>query len=209
MKKAQAVALQSQINPHFLNNILETINWTAIELLGGRNEISAMAGSLSRMLRMTLENSDTVVSVRTEIQHCRYYLDIQKRRYEDKFDVVWEIPDEMLECRMIRIVLQPLVENAIYHGIKPMTNKGMIIIKGRMKQGQIFLSVADNGLGMKKQELDNLRKSMESAVIKESRHIGLTNVNQRIRLYYGDEYGLTMESTEGIGTTITVRIPQI
>ena len=94
MKKAQAVALQSQINPHFLNNILETINWTAIELLGGRNEISAMAGSLSRMLRMTLENSDTVVSVRTEIQHCRYYLDIQKRRYEDKFDVVWEIPDE-------------------------------------------------------------------------------------------------------------------
>lgn len=207
LKKAQAVALQSQINPHFLNNTLETINWTAIELLGGKNEISRMAGALSRMLRMTLENSDTVVPVSTEIQHCMYYLEIQKARYEDRFDVSWQIPEEVKSCRMIRIVLQPLVENAIYHGIKPMTNKGLITISGRIEEG-LLLIVSDNGLGMSEQELEKLRRNMQSDVIKESRHIGITNVNQRIKLYYGEEYGLTVTSREGSGTSVTVRIPK-
>lgn len=209
LKKAQAVALQSQINPHFLNNTLETINWTAIELLGGRNEISRMAGALSRMLRMTLENSDTVVPLSTEVQHCKYYLEIQKTRYEDKFDVEWKIPPELMTCRIIRIVLQPLVENAIYHGIKPMTNKGLITISGRIEGELLLLTVADNGLGMTNLELGNLRKNIHSDRIKESRHIGVTNVNQRIRLYYGEAYGLTVKSQEGAGTSVTVRIPRI
>lgn len=121
LKKAQAVALQSQINPHFLNNTLETVNWTAIEYLGGRNEISKMIGALSHILRMAQENSDTVVAVRTEIEHCKYYLEIQKNRYEDKFDVKWEIPAEIMDCQVIRILLQPLVENAIYHGTNQTT----------------------------------------------------------------------------------------
>lgn len=209
LKKAQAVALQSQINPHFLNNTLETINWTAIGLLGGRNEISQMSSALSRMLRMTLENSDTVVPVSTEMQHCMYYLEIQKKRYEDKFDVDWQIPEDIREYRMIRIVLQPLVENAIYHGIKPMTNKGLITISGKAEGELLFLTVADNGLGMAWQELENLRRNMHSDRIKESRHIGMANVNLRIKLYYGDDYGLIINSREGIGTSVTVRIPRI
>ncbi len=209
LKKAQAVALQSQINPHFLNNTLETINWTAIELLGGRNEISKMAGALSRMLRMTLENSDTVVPISMEIQHCKYYLEIQKLRYEDKFDVLWEIPPEVERCRIIRIVLQPLVENAIYHGIKPLTNKGLIRIGGRILPEAVELSVKDNGLGMTEEELEMLRQNMRSDMIKESRHIGVTNVNQRLRLCFGEEYGLSVESGEGNGTGVTVRIPRI
>lgn len=209
LKKAQAVALQSQINPHFLNNTLETINWTAIDLLGGRNEISQMASALSRMLRMTLENSDTVVPISIEMQHCMYYLEIQKKRYEDKFDVDWQIPPEVKECRIIRIVLQPLVENAIYHGMKPMSNKGLITISGKAEGELLFLTVADNGLGMTPQELEKLRMNMRSDTIKESRHIGVTNVNQRIKLYYGDDYGLIIDSEEGIGTSVTVRIPRI
>ncbi len=209
LKKAQAVALQSQINPHFLNNTLETINWTAIELLGGRNEISQMAGALSRMLRMTLENSDTVVPISMEIQHCKYYLEIQKLRYEDKFDVLWEIPPEVERCRIIRIVLQPLVENAIYHGIKPLTNKGLIRIGGRILPEAVELSVKDNGLGMTEEELEMLRQNMRSDMIKESRHIGVTNVNQRLRLCFGEEYGLSVESGEGNGTGVTARIPRI
>lgn len=209
LKKAQAVALQSQINPHFLNNTLETINWTAIELLGGRNEISKMAGALSRMLRMTLENSDTVVPISMEIQHCKYYLEIQKLRYEDKFDVLWEIPPEVERCRIIRIVLQPLVENAIYHGIKPLTNKGLIRIGGRILPEAVELSVSDNGLGMTEEELELLRQNMRSDMIKESRHIGVTNVNQRLRLCFGEEYGLSVESGEGNGTGVTARIPRI
>lgn len=209
LKKAQAVALQSQINPHFLNNTLETINWSAIELLGGRNEISRMAGALSRMLRMTLENSDTVVPISMEIQHCRYYLEIQKLRYEDKFDVLWEIPPEVEQCRIIRIVLQPLVENAIYHGVKPLTNKGQIRISGRILEDTVELAVRDNGLGMTAGELENLRRNMDSDTIRESLHIGVTNVNQRLRLYFGEDYGLLVESREGEGTVVTVRIPRI
>lgn len=209
LKKAQAVALQSQINPHFLNNTLETINWTAIELLGGRNEISRMAGALSRMLRMTLENSDTVVPISMEIQHCKYYLEIQELRYEDKFEVLWEIPSEVERCRIIRIVLQPLVENAIYHGIKPLTNKGMIRISGRILSDSVELVISDNGLGMTEQELEILRQNIRSDMIKESRHIGVTNVNQRLRLCFGEEYGLLVESGEGKGTSVTVRIPKI
>ena len=209
LKKAQAVALQSQINPHFLNNTMETINWTAIELLGGRNEISKMAGSLSKMLRMTLENSDTVVPVGEEIRHSMYYLEIQKIRYEDKFDVVWKIAPEVESCRIIRVVLQPLIENAIYHGIKPLTNKGLLTIRGYLNGETAELSVEDNGLGMTPEELNRLRENINGDVIKESAHIGLSNVNQRIRLYYGNEYGLIIDSREGIGTRVTIRFPRL
>ena len=209
LKKAQAVALQSQINPHFLNNTMETINWTAIELLGGKNEISKMAGSLSKMLRMTLENSDTVVPVGEEIRHSMYYLEIQKIRYEDKFDVVWKIAPEVESCRIIRVVLQPLIENAIYHGIKPLTNKGLLTIRGYLNGETAELSVEDNGLGMTPEELNRLRENINGDVIKESAHIGLSNVNQRIRLYYGNEYGLIIDSREGIGTRVTIRFPRL
>ena len=158
---------------------------------------------------MTLENSDTVVPISMEIQHCKYYLEIQKLRYEDKFDVLWEIPPEVERCRIIRIVLQPLVENAIYHGIKPLTNKGLIRIGGRILPEAVELSVKDNGLGMTEEELEMLRQNMRSDMIKESRHIGVTNVNQRLRLCFGEEYGLSVESGEGNGTGVTVRIPRI
>lgn len=209
LKKAQAVALQSQINPHFLNNTLDTINWMAIGLLGGRNEISEMTGALSRMLRMTLENTDTIIPVRAEVEHCMYYLEIQKKRYEDKFIVVWQIPEEVKECRTIRVILQPIVENAIYHGVKPLSNQGVITIGGRICGGEVELTVEDNGLGMTKEELDELQADMRSSVIKESRHIGVPNVNQRLRLYFGEEYGVFIDSAEGAGTRVTVRFPKI
>lgn len=209
LKRAQAVALQSQINPHFLNNTLETINWTAIELLGRKNEISEMTGGLAKMLRMTLENSDTVVAIREEVQHCKYYLEIQQKRYEDKFEVIWKIPEDVLEYKIIRIILQPLVENAIYHGIKPLSEKGILVISGSMHDEEVELSVSDTGLGMTEEELTNLRHNMANDMIKESKHIGVTNVNQRIKLYFGEEYGVSIESKEGVGTKATVHIPRV
>lgn len=209
LKKAQAVALQSQINPHFLNNTLDTINWMAIGLLGGKNEISDMTGALSRMLRMSLENTDTIIPVKVEVEHCMYYLEIQKKRYEDKFRVIWQIPDEVKECKTIRVILQPIVENAIYHGIKHLSNQGLITIGGRLEDEVVELYVEDNGLGMTETELEELRGNMRSSVIRESRHIGVTNVNQRLRLYFGDQYGVFIESTEGLGTKVTVRFPKI
>ena len=209
LKKAQSVALQAQINPHFINNTLETMNWVAIDVLGRKNEISEMAGALSRMLRMTLESTDEIVPIRTEIEHCKFYLEIQMKRYEDKFDVIWEIEPQVYECKIIRIILQPLVENAIYHGMKPLSNKGQICIRGKAEEEYMELSVIDNGLGMSKEELLTLQKVMKREEIKESSHIGVANVNQRLKLYFGEEYGLLIESEEGIGTTVTIRIPRI
>lgn len=209
LKKAQAVALQSQINPHFLNNTLDTINWMAIGLMGGKNEISEMTGALSKMLRMTLENTDTIIPMSHEIEHCMYYLEIQNKRYEDKFRAIWQIPEEIYDCKTIRVILQPIVENAIYHGIKHLTNHGIIIIGGQIDGDVVEITVADNGLGMSREELENLREQMKSCVIKESLHIGLNNVNQRIRLYFGEEYGVFIESGDGQGTTVTVRFPRI
>lgn len=209
LKKAQAVALQSQINPHFLNNTLDTINWMAIGLLGGKNEISQMTGDLSRMLRMTLENTDSIIPLKQEIEHCKYYLNIQKKRYEDKFQVIWEIPEEIHASRTIRIILQPLAENAIYHGVKHLSSQGLIRISGYLTHGLVTIMVEDNGLGMKEEEVKELNEMMACDVIRENRHIGISNVNQRLKLYFGEEYGIRIESREGLGTRVFVTFPHI
>jgi two-component system sensor histidine kinase YesM len=209
LKKAQAVALQSQINPHFLNNTLETINWIAIGLLGGKNEISEMTSALSKMLRMTLENTDTIIPLKTEIEHCENYLEIQKKRYENKFEVEFRIPEVLYMCKTVRIILQPIIENAIYHGIKPLSNKGIISVEGELIGDTVELVVSDNGLGMTEAELQALNMTMKNNYIKESEHIGVTNVNQRLKLYFGDEYGIVIKSKEGIGTKVIIKFPYI
>lgn len=209
LKKAQSVALQSQINPHFLNNTLDTINWMAIGLLGGKNQISDMTTALSKMLRMSLGNTDIIIPMRTEIEHCRCYLEIQSKRYEGKFEVLWKISDELYECKTIRIILQPIVENAIYHGIKHLSNRGEILVYGEIIDDMVELYVEDNGLGMKGEEVEQLNRNMQSDIIKESAHIGITNVNQRLKLYFGEEYGIVIDSREGIGTKVKIRFPVI
>lgn len=209
LKKAQAIALQSQINPHFLNNTLDTINWISIGLLGGKNQISEMTTALSRMLRMTLENTDSIVPLSLEIEHCNYYIQIQNIRYDGKYEIQWAIPEALYQYKTIRIILQPVVENAIYHGVKYLSTNGLITVSGSAKNSLIELVVTDNGLGMTPTELADLREQLNTESIRESRHIGLANVNQRIRLYFGDEYGVFIESQEGIGTRVFIRFPQI
>lgn len=209
LKKAQSVALQSQINPHFLNNTLDTINWMAIGLLGGKNQISEMTTALSKMLRMSLGNTDIIIPMRTEIEHCRCYLEIQSKRYEGKFEVLWNIPDELYECKTIRIILQPIIENAIYHGIKHLSNRGEILVYGNIVNDIVELYVEDNGLGMKGEEVEQLNRNMQCDIIKESAHIGITNVNQRLKLYFGEEFGILIDSREGIGTKVKIRFPVI
>lgn len=209
LKKAQAVALQSQINPHFLNNTLNTINWISISLLGGNNQISEMITALSKMFRMSLENTDSIIPLSQEIEHCNSYIEIQNIRYEGRYRIEWAIPEELYRCKTIRIVLQPVVENAIYHGVKYLSANGLITISGRAENDVVELSVKDNGLGMSARELEELRVSLREESIRESRHIGLANVNQRIRLYFGNEYGVSIESQEGKGTEVLIRFPRI
>ena len=208
LKQAQAVALQAQINPHFLNNTLETINWIAIDNLGRENEISDIATNLSLLLRLALDTTQTIVSVRTEIEHCKCYLGIQQKRYEEKLDVVWDIAPEILDCQIVKLVLQPLVENAIYHGIKPKEGKGRITISGRLNGDAAELTVSDDGIGMTAEALRAMTRALDSDAIPDERHIGVMNVNQRLRLMFGKAYGISIRSAPNAGTDVTIRIPK-
>lgn len=209
LKKAQSVALQSQINPHFFNNTLETINWKAVALLGRKNDISVMSEALSSMLRLALDNTDTIISLEKEIEHADMYLKIQEMRYGDKFKVIWDIPSEILRCKTIRIVLQPIIENAIYHGVKLISTQGTITVKGSINDGVVTISVHDNGVSLSESKVIELNKQMHEDMITESKHIGLSNVNQRIKLYFGDEYGIIIESSMRMGTNVSIKFPYI
>lgn len=208
LKKAQAVALQSQINPHFINNTLETINYMSIDVLGRKNEVSEMVKALADMLRDSLGNTGTLIPVSEEIAHCERYLKIQSIRYRDRFEVIWDVNKEVYDCRIIRIVLQPLLENAIYHGIKHLSNKGLIRIAVTIVDGKIRIEVSDNGLGMTDKKMEELNNRLSQDIIQESQHIGLINVYQRLKLYYGEDCELLIKSKLGTGTSIIILIPQ-
>ena len=213
LKKAQAVALQSQINPHFLNNTLETIKWMVIDQMGRGNQISKMLGCLSQLLRISLEDTDTFITLKEEMEYVKKYLFIQQTRLDQAFDVIWEVPEEMKECRVIRMILQPLVENAIKYGIKPYDNKGFLRIQAaRMTEQEggkeyVCIQVVDSGLGLTWEEADVINQSIRREVIKESDHIGLSNVHQRVILAFGEEYGVMIKSRIHEGTCVEVKLP--
>lgn len=209
LKKAQAVALQAQINPHFINNTLETINWMTIIRLGGANEISEMLNCLAKLMRISLMDTDTFVSLEDEINYVETYLFIQQKRLEGRFEVLFDIPQELKQCAIIKMILQPVVENAINYGIIPYHNQGVILITAEKRQERVFIKVKDSGLGMSQEEADQINASIRQTVIKESTHIGLSNVNQRLILAFGDEYGVKLDSKIGYGTVITIEIPYL
>ncbi|MDO4284015.1 MAG: sensor histidine kinase [Eubacteriales bacterium] len=200
-RKSELSALQAQINPHFLYNTLDSIIWMAE---GRQNaEVIQMTASLSRLLRKSISNEEEFVAVSDEIGYVREYLKIQKMRYHDKLDYSIEAAPEILCARMPKLILQPLVENAIYHGIKRCENGGHIWITGGIEEGKMVLRVRDDGAGMTAETMAHLFEEK-----KRSGHgVGVNNVNRRIKLYYGEEYGLWYESREGAGTTVDVLLP--
>lgn len=207
LKKAQAVALQAQINPHFINNTLENLNWMVISRLGGDNDISETLNCLSSLMQVALEDSDTFITLKDEIGYVKKYLFIQQKRLEKSFEVVWDIDKEVEECKIIKLILQPVVENAINYGIKPYGNNGKIEVKARRYEDIVKVTVKDSGWGLTAQEVENINTSIRKQVIKESNHIGLSNVNQRIKLAFGENYGIKLESQIGFGTTVSLRLP--
>jgi two-component system sensor histidine kinase YesM len=206
LEKANAIALQSQINPHFLYNTLETINWQALRLSGGENPVSEMIASLSQLLRYALDGDETVVTIRREIAHCKHYIDIQKKRYPRKIEVEWSIDDAIMECKIPRITLQPLIENAIYHGIKPKSDKGTIIVSGSLEGDRAVIRIADDGVGIDPVALAQINAELARKNWITGSHIGVQNVNQRIKLTFGEAYGLHVASEPGKGTIVTVSI---
>ncbi len=209
LKRSQMVALQSQINPHFLFNTLEIINLKAAMLLKGENEVSDMIGALSRLLRLGLETQDNMTTVEREVTHAKTYVELLKVRYRDKIQVIWNITPEILQKRVCKMILQPLIENAVEHGIKGMTEPGHIWVSGKQQDGRVILTVADDGRGMTAEQLQTLTQRLNSREIRENENIGLSNVNQRVKLILGEKYGLTVSSNEMGGITVTLSLPDV
>ena len=205
MHYADLRLLQEQINPHFLYNTLDTIIW----LIEGNKTDQAvhMVSSLSDFFRLVLSKGKEYITIQEEEQHIRSYLEIQKVRYGDIMDYEIEIDKELYHYKILKLTLQPLVENALYHGIKYKRAKGVIRIQGSRENDIIHLSVSDNGVGMPNEELNRLRKDIERPCKETEKGFGLANVNERIRMNYGQEYSMIIDSTENIGTRIDIRIP--
>ena len=202
-RKYELKVLQSQINPHFLYNTLDSIIWMAE--WGKNQEVVKMTSSLARLLRRSISNEREVVTIAEEIDYTEAYLTIQKMRYKDKLEYRIEVEPDICQEETVKLVLQPLVENAIYHGIKYKEGKGMIEIRGCRVGTDIVLEVRDDGKGM---DQDTLAHIFEKHVRDtKSNGVGVQNVQERIRLFYGAEYGLSFESEPGRGTLAVIRLP--
>ena len=204
-RKSELKALQSQINPHFLYNTLDSIIWMA----EGRKyeEVVLMTASLARLLRQSISNEDEVVPLAREVEYAKGYLTIQKMRYKDKLEFEIDVEPSILNIPLIKLVLQPIIENAIYHGLKYKESKGLLQVKGFMKDGNAVLQVIDNGVGMDEETLSHIYDKHK--VNYRSNGVGVYNVQQRLVLYYGKDYGIIYHSEKGKGTTASVVIPGI
>lgn len=209
LKKAQSIALQSQISPHFLNNSLEAINWKVIRLTNSKNEASDMITKLSKLLRLSLDSEENLVPISKEIEHASLYIEMQKLRYKEKINVAWKIADHILHYKTMKLSLQPIIENAIYHGIKPCDYDGLITITGYSREESVVIEIEDNGVGMPNREVEKLNMELYEERIKENQHIGLRNVNQRIRIIFGEPYGLKVYSEELKGCKVVITIPKV
>ena len=199
-KEYEMKALQAQINPHFLYNTLSLINWKAIE--ADAVDISKITLALSSFYRTSLNKGKNVMSIKDEIDNMRSYLTIQQMMHDGDFDAVIDIEDGILQYNTLNLILQPLIENAIDHGIDLNTGvRGVITITGRGTEDEIILTVEDNGVGMTKEQADKI-------ITKDSKGYGVRNVNERIKLYYGEQYELKIESEIGKGTKVIVHFPK-
>lgn len=202
-KEAQFAALQGQINPHFLYNTLESINWVAYK--AGVNDICSMVSALGRFLRGALSSSKTVRII-DEVNHLNDYIFIQELRYKGRLQFVLDIREEIHAYKTLKLVLQPIVENAIFHGVDNMKNGGKILVRGYGRKASIVLSVRDNGGGMKEEKLKDVIKQLEGPPDNKS-SIGLGNVYLRLRLYFGENFRMQIKSKAGKGTVIRLIIP--
>ena len=204
--KSELDALQSQINPHFLYNTLDSVVWM-IESERYKEAI-AMITSLASLFRISLSKGNTIITIKDELTHAANYLSIQKVRFKNKFDARFEIDPAIEDCMTIKLIIQPLIENAIYYGVNPMDEDGLITIRGYEKDEDIFIEVIDNGMGMPAPVVEKLLTHKKTTNSKGS-GIGLWNVNQRIRLYFKGDYGLSIASEPDEGTKVTIHLPKI
>lgn len=199
-KDAELKALQAQINPHFLYNSLSLINWKAISIKA--YDISKITTTLSKFYRTTLNRGQDVISVQDELENTKSYIDLQLIMHDHSFDVVYEVDPEVLGYHMIKLIMQPIVENAIEHGVdNKREGRGRISLRACFEEDTIVFSIEDNGPGM-------TQETMDTVLSRQSKSYGLFNAQERIRIYFGEAYGIMIHSEIGQGTTVVVRIPK-
>ncbi|HUX22440.1 MAG TPA: sensor histidine kinase [Spirochaetia bacterium] len=203
----ELLALQSQLNPHFLFNTLETINWKVYEVASGPTEVNEIIGRLSSLLNYSLRSPVLFESLGNEIKHAEDYLSIQRVRYDRRFSVSWEKDKGVEEYQTVRFILQPILENIISHGIDSGAERCRIQISVRKVDSRIRISVIDNGRGIEPRKLQEIQDSFSSEEHENSEHIGLYNTNKRIQLAFGAEYGLHIDSRPGEETEVIIEIP--
>lgn len=205
-RKSELDALQSQIHPHFLYNTLESITWM---IEGERNDEAVfMISQLARLFRISLSKGRTVISVKDELQHAQSYMNIQKVRYKNAFTVAFDVDPELYSYCTVKLILQPILENAISYGVGSMEECGEIHVEGRMENDNIVFTVIDNGLGIAEEEVEYLLTDSTRVHTKGS-GVGLVNVNNRIQILFGKEYGLHVESEADKGTQIAICMPAV
>jgi two-component system, sensor histidine kinase YesM len=204
-------ALQAQINPHFLYNTLQSIDCLA--QIKEEHEISEMIRGLAKIFRYSISEDGNFVTLGEEIQHVKNYVLLQAIRYDERFDISYNVPEDLLEAKVVKIMLQPLVENVLYHGLENIDKKGKIQICAYLYGKNMIIEVMDNGLGIDNEKLEKLSMLLESSlnditkVDYQCSSIGIFNIHLRIKLLYGNDYGLKLESTKGKGTVVKVVLP--
>ena len=202
LRKTELNALQAQINPHFLYNTLDSIAWMCEE---ERNkEAVVMVNALAKLFRISISKGHELITIQKECEHAESYLKIQKYRYKNQFSYEFHVQDSCKEYLCNKITLQPIIENAIYHGLD-MVEEGEIVIEVAERGGDIVMSVSDNGVGMPPEQC----REILHRDAKDKTGIGIKNVNDRIKIYFGEGYGLKIESELDVGTKVEISMPKI
>ncbi|MDO5406946.1 MAG: sensor histidine kinase [Eubacteriales bacterium] len=206
-RKSEFDTLQSQINPHFLYNTLDIIVWMIEN--EQKTEAVKVVTALARFFRISLSKGKSIITVRDELEHVRNYLMIQQKRFKNKFTYRIESEPDTLNLASLKLMLQPLVENAIYHGMEFMDGDGEILVTAYLENGDLWFTIEDNGLGMTEEQVSSLLTEKAHVASGRGSGIGVKNVNERIHLYFGEEYGLAIESEPDEGTTIRIHLPAV
>ena len=210
-RRSELNALQSQINPHFLYNTLDSVVWM---IEGGHNQGAVyMIRQLASLMRISISRGRTIIPIKNEIRHAESYMNIQQVRYKNTFTVSYEIPEEIKDLCTVKLILQPILENAIYYGVQSMDGDGEILVRGSRDGDDVYLDVIDNGLGMPEEQVERLLKGTslqeEENAVRHGNGVGLYNVHTRIQLRFGQEYGLEIQSEPDEGTMVRIHLPVI
>ena len=208
-KQAEIDALQNQINPHFLYNTLETIRGQAI--CCGASEIAETTKALADIFRFNINKKGAMIYLHEELANIDAYMKIQKIRFNDRFELRKELDESVLNLKVPKLLIQPLVENALKHGLEMKRGKGRIVIKGFQTEDTLFISVKDDGVGMSLADIDILNRRMAAENQAEliggsSTNVGLVNINDRVKMLYGSKYGIIVRSIQNVGTEVTVML---